>query len=110
MNLPKLVDIATKTVVTIHESKTIQEAVEAMYNSNHRDVIILSEEKRNFGILKANDLVKLKLQKIDFNTKLKDIKYDSVMAIHYCSTIPEAVNEITSNCNCICLVDDEDRL
>ncbi len=110
MNFPKLVDIATKQVVTIHESKTIQEAVEAMYNSNHRDVIILSEEKRNFGVLKANDLVKLKLQKIDFSTKLKDIKYDSVMAIHYCSTIPEAVNEITSNCNCICLVDDEDRL
>lgn len=110
MNFPKLVDIATKQVVTIHESKTIQDAVEAMYNSNHRDVIILSEERRNFGVLKANDLVKLKLQKIDFSTQLKDIKYDSVMAIHYCSTIPEAVNEINSNCNCICLVDDEDRL
>ncbi|QOG13146.1 diguanylate cyclase [Arcobacter sp. FWKO B] len=110
MNFPKLVDIATKQVITINDSKTIQEAVEVMYKSNHRDIIIVSEEKRNFGILKANDLVKLKQQNIDFNTKLRDIKYDFVMAIHYCSTIPDAIDEINSNCNCICLVDDEGRL
>lgn len=110
MTLPKLEDIATQTVVSIHESKSINDAVELMYSSNHRDVIILSEEKRNFGILKANDLVKLKVQGIDFDTQLRDIKYDSVLSIHHKSTIAQAVNEISHTCNCICLVDDDDRL
>lgn len=110
MELPKLIDISTQKVVTIHESKTIQEAVDLMYQSSHRDVIVLSEEKRNFGILKANDLVKLKIQGVPFTTKLKEIKYDSVMSVHFKSTIIDAINEINSTCNCICLIDDEDRL
>lgn len=110
MTLPKLEDIATQAVISIHESKTIKDAISLMYSSNHRDVIILSEEKRNFGILKANDLVKLQAQGIDFDTKLRDIKYDSVLSIHHKSTISQAVNEIIQTSNCICLVDDDDRL
>lgn len=68
------------------------------------------KKKRNFGIIKANDLVKFKAQGVSFDTKLKDIKYDSVFAVHYEATIPQAINEINDTCSCICLVDNEDRL
>lgn len=53
IDLPKLLDIATKQVVTIHESKTIQDAVYLMYSQNHRDVVILSEEKKKLWHYKS---------------------------------------------------------
>lgn len=44
--IPKLIDIATKDVVTINDTQTIKEAITLMYQENHRDVIVLSQTKR----------------------------------------------------------------
>lgn len=108
--IPKLIDIATKRVVTIDETQTINEAISLMYQENHRDVIVLSKSKKSFGILKANDLIKLKADNISFETCIKDIKYDTVFSINYNTCIEEAIHQISSNCTCICLVDDQHTL
>lgn len=108
--IPKLIDIATKRVVTIDDTHTINQAVELMYTENHRDVIVLSKRKKSFGILKANDLIKLRADNVCFDTCIKDIKYDTVFSINYDTHIEEAIHQISSNNTCICLIDDEHNL
>ena len=108
--IPKLIDIATKDVVTINDTQTIKEAITLMYQENHRDVIVLSQTKKSFGILKANDLIRLKADNISFDTPIQHIKYDTVFSINYETSIQEAVQNISSNCTCICLVNEEQAL
>ena len=107
---PKLIDIATKNVVTINDTQTIKEAITLMYQENHRDVIVLSQTKKSFGILKANDLIRLKADNISFDTPIKNIKYDTVFSINYETSIHEAVQNISSTCTCICLVNENHAL
>jgi CBS domain-containing protein len=107
---PKLIDIATKKVVTINDTQTIKEAITLMYQENHRDVIVLSQTKKSFGILKANDLIRLKADNISFDTPIKNIKYDTVFSINYETSIHEAVQNISSTCTCICLVNENHAL
>ncbi|MDX4064610.1 diguanylate cyclase [Aliarcobacter skirrowii] len=108
--LPKLIDIATKAVTTVDDTQSINDAISLMYKENHREIIILSNTKKGFGIIKANDLIRLKSDNIDFNTKLKDIKYDKIFSTHYKTSIPDAIEEIGFNGNSLCLVDDDDKL
>lgn len=108
--IPKLIDIATKKVVTVNDTQTINDAIALMYQENHRDVIVLSKTKKSFGILKANDLIRLKADNIDFNTPIQNIKYDTVFSIHYDTSIQDAIQEISLNGSCICLVDSDDVL
>lgn len=108
--LPKLIDIATKAVTTVYDTQSINDAIALMYKENHREIIILSNTKKGFGIIKANDLIRLKSDNIDFNTKLKDIKYDKIFSTHYKTSIPDAIEEIGFNGNSLCLVDDDDKL
>jgi diguanylate cyclase (GGDEF)-like protein len=108
--IPKLIDIATKKVVTVNDTQSINDAITLMYQENHRDVIVLSQTKKSFGILKANDLIRLKADNISFDTPIKNIKYDTVFSINYETSIQEAVQNISSSCTCICLVNEEHAL
>lgn len=110
MDFPNIIDIATKKVVSIDDTQTIRDAVDLMYKTNHRDVIITSTKQKKFGLIKANDLIKLKLQNIDFNRTLSSIKFDYVNTIHENTKVTEALEDISMSCNCVCIVDDNNNL
>lgn len=106
----KLIDIATLEVVTVNDNASINEAVALMNKKNHREVIVTSDSYSYYGLLKANDLIKLRLEHYDFDLPIKSIKYDKVpIADPYCS-VENALQEINTDCQCVCLVDTENKL
>ncbi|WP_373000946.1 diguanylate cyclase [Sulfurimonas sp.] len=110
MEFPKVSDISTKDVLCIKDSQTIQEAIELMYENNHRDIVIRIENKQEFGLLKVNDVIRLKLQDIDFSQQIKTIKYDIVASVNDNDSVLDCLKEIDSVNNCLCAVDDEYNL
>jgi diguanylate cyclase (GGDEF)-like protein len=110
MEFPKVSDISTKDVLYIEDHKSIQEAIALMYENNHRDIVIKIEDKREFGLLKVNDVIRLKLQDIDFSQQIKSIKYDIVPSVNDSESVLDCLKEIDSVNNCLCAVDDEYNL
>jgi diguanylate cyclase (GGDEF)-like protein len=110
MKFPKVKDIASKKVYYVNESQSISEAVGLMYENDHRDVIVVSESTNRFGLLKVNDIIKFKLQKIDFSLKISSIKYDMITSIHEDESVLECLKEIDHINNCICVVNDNNDL
>jgi len=107
---PNILDIATKDVLTICDTKTINNAIEVMYEKRHRDVIILPSNSKQFTILTANDLIRLKTQNIDFETQIKDIKFNHVSTVSQDKSVAQALSEIDSNTSCLCVVDEDKNL
>ncbi len=110
MLTPNILDIATQDVVSILDTQTINEAIELMYAHRHRDVIIIPTSTPHYSILTANDLIKLKLQNVDFNAQIKNIKFNLVSTVSIHKTVSEALTEIDSETTCLCVVDDEEKL
>ena len=110
MDFPKVRDISSKNVLYIKDSQTIQEAVDLMYNNDHRDIVIIIENKKEFGLLKVSDIIKLKLQEIDFSQQIKMMKYDVIPSIHEDESVIECLKEINHHNNCLCAVDENNTL
>lgn len=112
MLTPNILDIATKKVATVTQENTINQAIELMYLEKHRDVIILPNKSKNkqYSIFTVNDLVKLKHQNIDFNTQLKNIKFNTVIAVLETTSITDAIAYVNTDNNCLCVVDIDNAL
>ncbi|MEA1916543.1 MAG: diguanylate cyclase [Campylobacterota bacterium] len=110
MKSQNILDIATKDVLTISEDSKISEAVIKMYKNNHRDIVVLSKSSTKYGLLSANDLIKLKTQNIDFEKPIAQIKYSNLLSIPKESSVLDAITEINSDCSCLCVVDDKNSL
>lgn len=110
MDFPKINDISSKEVLYIKEDQSIQEAIDLMYKYDHRNIVILIEGKKEFGLLKVNDIIRLKLQNIDFSQIIKSIKYDIIPSINENSSVIEGLKEISHENDCLCAVNDAHEL
>ena len=112
MFTPNILDIATKNVASVTQENTINQAVELMYLENHRDVIIQPNRTNDnhYSIFTVNDLVKLKHQGIDFNTQLKNIKFNTITSVLETTSVTDAIAYVSSDNNCLCVVDTENTL
>lgn len=103
----KVKEIAQKNVIAITDEETIQGAVDLMYRENHRNVIVTSEDKHHrFGLLTANDLIRLRLAGVDFSLAIKNIKYDRLFSISEDTLLTDVLDEVSHDIECLCLVDD----
>lgn len=107
---PNILDIATKHVATVTQEDTIQQAIALMYKEKHRDVIILPYKNKQYSIFTINDLVKLKNQNVDFNTKLKNIKFNTITSLLETTSVTDALAYINPDINCLCVVDIDNAL
>ncbi len=110
MNTQSIMDIATKHVLTISENETIRSAIENMYENNHRDIVVVSDRHKKFGILSTPDLIKMKKNGLDFNQKISSILYPPIETLNVKNTIVDAINRISYQNHPMCVVDDEDQL
>lgn len=110
IDFPKVSDISSKNVLCVEDFKSIAEAVALMYKNDHRDIVINIAGERRFGLLKVNDIVRLKLQDVDFSQKINTIKYDIIPSINEKESILECLKEIDCINNCLCAVDDDNNL
>lgn len=105
MFTPNILDIATKNVATVTQEDTIHKAVALMYQEKHRDVIILPKKNKQYSIFTVNDLVKLKNQDVNFNTKLKNIKFNTITSVLETTSVTDALAYLNPEINCLCVVD-----
>ena len=110
MNTQNIMDIASKDVITITEDETIADAIEKMYMHNHRDVIVLSNRHKKFGLLSSVDLIKMKKQGIDFNQRISSVLYPGIETINQKCSLLDAVDNINYQNYPMCVVDDDDNL
>jgi len=110
MQFPKVKEIATKEVVKITLDDSIGDAVTKMYANNHRDVVVEDAHNNSYGILKVNDLIRMKLSNIDFDTKVSQIKYDKIATINEDAPVIKAMELIDKRTNCLCVVDEKSSL
>lgn len=76
MFFPKLSQVATRDVITLDDSHSIQEAVHLMHEHNIRDVII--DGSAGLRILTARELVGFRAKRLDFSTLLSQVPLNNV--------------------------------
>lgn len=110
MEFLKVKQVACKKVISVMHDDTIGDAVSKMYQSNHRDVVVRNDEENSYGILKVNDLIRMKIGNVDFQTKICEIKYDKIGTIDENAPVIKAMELIDKRTNCLCVVDAENNL
>jgi signal transduction histidine kinase/DNA-binding NarL/FixJ family response regulator/predicted transcriptional regulator len=109
MLLPRLLDIATKNVISLPDQGSIDDAISLMATKNLRDVIITGE--RGLRILTPRELIQFRLQQIDFSTPLSDVVLNKVPVLHPEATIFQALDVIRNHPDeHLCLLDLNQRL
>lgn len=109
MLLPKLLDIATKNVISLPDHASIDEAISLMATKNLRDVIITGE--RGLRILTPRELIQFRLQRVDFSTPLTEVVLNKVPVLHPQATIFQALDVIRSHPDeHLCLLDTDQQL
>lgn len=111
MAIKKVIDIAKDSVLTIKEDESLDNALKLMQKSNSSAIVILSSDERfKYRLLTSNDIIKLKLQKIDFSKPLKEFYFNKVNTIYENRDYLDVLEEMDSQSNYLCVVDDEHKL
>jgi diguanylate cyclase len=105
MKFPLISELATVDVTILSEDATLNEAIELMYEQNHRSVVV--RDKKRYYIVSASDLLKLKLKNCDFNQKLSQIRLVEIPTIHKDKNILEAISFLEQSIEYITVVDGE---
>jgi diguanylate cyclase (GGDEF)-like protein len=100
MLFPLIKDLVTRNVTVIDIDFTLQDTLELMYRENHRSVVICSG--RNFFIITASDLLKLKLKEFDFSKSLSTIRLTELPIIDKEQNILEAISFLEQSTEYIC--------
>ncbi|MDD5399865.1 MAG: diguanylate cyclase [Sulfurimonas sp.] len=108
MKFPTIGSIATTSVVSIDINKTISDAIKMMFESVHRNIIVIDENV--FRILTVNDILNIKIQNIDLNDSLKSLKLNSVSVAHKDKNILEIVDYLNCEIEYICVIDGDGSL
>ena len=111
LNIPTVKDIAQKNVIRIDATESIACAVELMYRENHRNIIVVSQNvNHRFGLLTANDLIRLRVNQVDFSNPIDSIKYDKIFSISEDTPLDDVLEEVSHEIECLCVTDQNDKL
>lgn len=87
MLFPTLESIATKDIVSVEMSQTVNDAIQVMRQSRHEMLIVKSREL--YYLLTTRDLVRFQVENISFDTPLSQI------SLHIIPTFPKEQNIIS---------------
>ncbi|MGM0534410.1 MAG: CBS domain-containing protein, partial [Campylobacterota bacterium] len=108
MYYPKLIEIATKDVITVNTKDTVAKAVSLMDRYNIRDIIVTAEGE--FFILTATYLLQLELENISFSTPLKQLPLHKAVVVDEQATVLEGLKAIQNEDGYICIAKENDLL
>lgn len=103
MFFPTLDSIATRDVLTIDFTATIEEAIDKMNASNHRNIIITNTTI--YYVLTTVDLITLKLENVDFTRPLSSLDLKQVPTLPEDENVINAISIINKEHEYICIVD-----
>ena len=111
LKTPKVKDIAQKNVIKIDDQESIASAIALMYQENHRNIIVVSDNiHHRFGLLTANDLIRLRMAHVDFSQPISSIKYDKIFSISEEAELEHVLEEVSHEVECLCVTDAQDQL
>lgn len=108
MLFPKLSQITTKNVIFVNPEETLFEALEKMIDSNHSRIILHSDDK--YYQITAHDIIHLKSNNTDFNTKVVDIHLDTIPSLSKDANILDTLDLVKNNFEIICVLDTDGSL
>ncbi|MDD5717718.1 MAG: diguanylate cyclase [Sulfuricurvum sp.] len=108
MFFPTLGLIATTKVITVDIHQTLQEALDTMYYHNHRSIVVVN--KTLHYIISTKDIIRFKLEKIDFSTPLSQILLRPLPSIDKNSNIIMALNLTNDLDEHICVCNEDGSL
>ncbi|MBE0506850.1 MAG: response regulator [Marinospirillum sp.] len=109
MYLPKLAEIATPVVITLADEASIHDAVHLMAERGLRDVVVTG--RQGLRILTSRELIKFRLQEIDFNLPLQQMALNQVPKTSPDQNALEGLNIIRQHPDgYLCLVDGSNQL
>ena len=110
MNFPRLIDIATNIVVTIGENQSLSDAVASMHEHNIRDIVVTRKGTHHYGLITANDLIRFRIERVDFDAQIKELKVDQVSTIRTDATLFDAFKEVQNTYQSLCVIGEDEEL
>jgi len=108
MKFPSIGEIATTSVVSIDIDKTVSDAIKIMFESVHRNIIVI--DKNIFRILTVNEILNIKIQNIDLDVSLRDLKLAVVQTASKDKNILHIVDYLNCEIEYICITNDDGSL
>jgi PAS domain S-box-containing protein len=108
-DFPKLEAIASRQVVTIDASRTIQDAVHQMHVHNIRDVIVIDGDRHT--IITPRELIDLKLRGVNFASPLSEVGLNDVPVMSPQDHVNDALSVLKKHPDRhVCLLDEARQL
>lgn len=108
MFFPTLDMIATHNVLTIDFHATIQEAIDMMHASNHRNIIVTNDVL--FYLLTTADLINFKIENVDFSHPLSTLELRQVPTLDGSKNVINAIELVNKEHEYVCLIDEAGKL
>lgn len=108
MEFPSVETIASKELVSLPDSASVYDAVRLMKQRNLRDLIV--EGGADYRLICADDLIRIKLENIDFSAPLSTIALPKVEKLHQKSSVLDALGMSENESDYLCLIDDAGSL
>lgn len=108
MFFPTLGLIATTDVITVDMHHTVQDALDKMHQYNHRSIIVVNNTLHY--IITTKDIIRLKLEEVDFSIPLSQITLRPLPLIDKESNIINALNLTHESDEHICVCNKDGSL
>jgi len=108
MFFPTLELIATTDVILIDIHKTINNALQKMHEHNHRSIVIVNGSL--YYIITSKDLIRLKVEGVDFATPLVQIDLRPLPLLEKGSNVVNALNQDHAMDEHICVCNEDGTL
>ncbi|MDD3466056.1 MAG: diguanylate cyclase [Campylobacterales bacterium] len=110
MEFKNVLEIATKQITSVGRQDSILKATEVMIQNNLRNVLIVDEGTKEYGIITVNDITDFIVRGVDFSSTIESVGYKIVKQIHKNSNALEASFLIREDITYLCVVDDDKNL
>lgn len=108
MFFPTLELIATTDVISADISETVNDALKKMHYHNHRTIVVLNGPLHH--IITSKDLIRLKVEKIDFSLPLSQIELRTLPHLEKSSNVINALNVTDESQEHICVCNEDGSL
>ncbi len=106
--MPTVYDIATKDIVTIKSSQTLEEAISKMASANLRTIVVINDLE--YHILTTTLLIDFRLEQTDPKAKLEALDLPQAKALDKNLNILNILNQINSSSEYMVIIDHKETL
>lgn len=108
MFFPTLELIATTDVILTDINDTVGDALKKMHEHNHRSIVVVNGPLHH--IITSKDLIRLKVEKVDFSTPLSQVELRTLPRLDKTSNVINALNVTDENGEHICVCNEDGSL